>query len=108
MNKRSVPLAVFTLFFLVAASGVMQASAISGSLPFVIVNASQNGSNLLTSTMEFSTGSLTSGTGTGDFSVIPLFTAFTAVTLSNLTVGSGRTWLTSLGAEWHFQYAGVI
>ena len=89
MNKRSVPLAVFALFFLVAASGVMRASAISGSLPFAIVNASQNGSNLLTSTMQFSTGSLTSGSGVGNFSVVPLFTSFSAVTVNDLTVGSG-------------------
>nr|UXE41672.1 hypothetical protein Hi04_10k_c5966_00005 [uncultured bacterium] len=95
MNKRFVPLAVFTLFFLIATSGVMQASAISGSLPFVIVNASENGTNLLTSTMLFSTGSLTSGSGTGDFSVVPLFTVFTAVTLDTLTVGSGGTFALS-------------
>jgi hypothetical protein len=89
MNNVRVRPLLFAVALLIAASGVMQASAISGSLPFVIVNASQNGSNLLTSTMQFSTGTLTSGSGTGDFSVVPLFTAFTAVTLNDLTVGSG-------------------
>ncbi|HWS96976.1 MAG TPA: hypothetical protein VN620_10960, partial [Candidatus Methylomirabilis sp.] len=72
MSKRRVVPALFVLLFLVAASGVMQASAISGSLPFVLFNASQNGPNLLLSTMEFTSlpmGSATSGPGTGDFAV---------------------------------------
>lgn len=95
MNNVRVRSLLFAVAVLVAASGVMQASAISGSLPFVIVNASQNGSNLLTSTMEFSTGTLTSGSGAGDFSLVPLFTSFTAVTLNNLTVGGGGTFALS-------------
>jgi hypothetical protein len=89
MNKMHFRRVLFALVLLVAGTGIMQASAISGSLPFVIVNASENGTNLLTSTMEFSTGSLTSGFGTGDFAIVPLLTPFTAVILDDLTVGSG-------------------
>ena len=87
--KRSVPFAVFTLFFLVAASGVMQASAISGGLPFVFLNASQNGATLDTSTIESAVLSETSGPGAGDFSVVPKLTAFGPITLQDLTVGTG-------------------
>lgn len=89
-NKPVLP-ALFILVFLVAVSGVMQASAISGSLPFVLFDASQNGTNLLTSTMESALGSATSGPGTGDFSVVPFDTVFGPITLHNLTIGSGGT-----------------
>ena len=89
MNKRRVVPVLFVVLFLVAASGVMQASAISGSLPFVLFNASQNGSNLLVSTQESALGSATSGPGTGDFSVVPFDTVYGPITVSDLTVGSG-------------------
>lgn len=87
--KRSVPFAVFTLFFLVAASGVMQASAISGSLPFVFLTVSQNGTNLATSTTESAVSTETSGPGAGDFSVVPMLTVFGPITLNDPTAGTG-------------------
>ena len=77
------------LVLLVAASGVMQASAISGSLPFVLFTATENGLNLSTSTMEFAVLAVTSGPGTGDFSVVPFLTAFGPISLNDLTVSTG-------------------
>jgi hypothetical protein len=87
--KSSVPFAVFTLFFLVAASGVMQAGAISGSLPFVDLGVSENGTNLANSTIELAASTETSGPGEGDFLVVPILTAFGPFTLDNLTIGTG-------------------
>ena len=87
--KRSVPFAVFTLFFLVAASGVMQASAISGSLPFVGIGVSENGTNLAKSTMESAVQTETSGAGEGNFLVVPTLTPFGPIALDDLTIGTG-------------------
>jgi len=77
------------LVLLVAGSGVMQASAISGSLPFVLFSATGNGLNLSSSTMEFAVLAVTSGSGTGDFSVVPFMTAFGPISLNDLTVSTG-------------------
>jgi PEP-CTERM motif-containing protein len=77
------------LVLLVTGSGVMQASAISGSLPFVLFSATENGPNLASSTMEFAVLAVTSGSGTGDFSVIPLVTTFGPISLDDLTVSTG-------------------
>lgn len=77
------------LVLLVAGSGVMQASAISGSLPFVLFSATENGPNLASSTMEFAVLAVTSGSGTGDFSVVPFMTAFGPISLNDLTVSTG-------------------
>jgi len=91
MNKRGVVPALFVLLFLVAASGVMQANAISGSLPFAMFGAAESGgSTLFTSTSESATDTQTSGVGTGDFAaVLPVGISFGAVTLNDLGVGSG-------------------
>jgi hypothetical protein len=87
-NKPVLP-ALVMVVFLLAASGVMQASAISGSLPFVLFEVTENGTNLLNSTMESAVLSAVSGPGTGDFSVVPFMTVYGPVTVDNLTVGSG-------------------
>lgn len=90
MDKRRVVPALFVLLFLVVASGVMQASAISGSLPFVMISTADSGTNLFTSTSESATDTLTSGVGSGDFSVVlPVKTSFGAVSLNDPGVGSG-------------------
>ena len=89
MNKALLRPVLFALALLVASSGVMQASAISGSLPFVVFTATENGVNLSSSTMESAVQSLTSGPGVGDFSVVPVMTAFGSISLNDLTVASG-------------------
>lgn len=89
MNKVRLFPVVCTLVLLVVANGVMQASAISGSLPFVLFTVTENGPNLATSTMESAVLAATSGSGTGDFSVVPLLTAFGPDSLNDLTVSTG-------------------
>ena len=89
MNKAPLRAVLFTLAILVASSGMMQASAISGSLPLVVFTATENGPNLSSSTMEWAVQSLTSGPGVGDFSVVPVMTAFGPITLDDLTIASG-------------------
>ena len=89
-NKRVLP-ALLIVIFLFAASGIIQANAISGSLPFVLLEVTENGTNLFNSTMESAVLAETSGPGTGDFSVIPFPPpiAFGPVTVDNLNLGSG-------------------
>jgi hypothetical protein len=89
MNKVPLRLVLFILTLVFASSGVMQASAISGSLPLVVFTATENGVDLSSSTMESSVQSLTSGPGAGDFSVVPVMTAFGPITVNDLTVASG-------------------
>ena len=89
MKKARLWPVLCTIALLVATSGVMEASAISGSLPLVLFTATENGVDLSSSTMEFAVQSLTSGPGVGDFSVIPLMTAFGPITVNDLTVTSG-------------------
>ena len=89
MKKTPVCSVLFTIALLVATSGVMEASAISGSLPLVVFTATENGVDLSSSTLESAGQSLTSGNGIGDFSVVPLMTPFGSITLNDLTVGSG-------------------
>jgi hypothetical protein len=89
MKKLRLVRVLCTLAVLVAGSGVMQASAISGSLPFVVFTATENGPNLASSTMEFGVLAVTSGSGTGDFSVVPFMTAFGPISLNDLTVSTG-------------------
>ena len=89
MNKMRTRFLLFTLVLLVAASAGMQASAISGSLPFVFLTTSENGTNLATSTAESAVLTVTSGPGTGDFSAVPFLTAYGPITLNDLTVGTG-------------------
>ena len=89
MKNRPVLPALLMVVFLFAASGVMQASAISGSLPFVLFEVTENGTNLLNSTMESAVFAATSGQGTGDFAMVPLATMYGPVMVDNLTVGSG-------------------
>lgn len=89
MKKVRLSPVLCTLVLLVAGSGVMQASAISGSLPFVLFTTTENGPNLASSTMEFAVLAVTSGSGTGDFSVVPFMTAFGPISLNDLTVSTG-------------------
>ena len=89
MNKAPLRPILLLLALLVASTGIMQASAISGSLPLVFFTATENGTNLSSSTQESAVQSLTSGPGVGDFSVVPLMTAFGPIALNDLTVGTG-------------------
>lgn len=89
MKNKSIFSALLIVVFLVAASGVMQADAISGSLPFVLFTASENGTNLATSTTESAVAAITSGSGTGDFSVVAFMSSFGPIALNDLTVGKG-------------------
>jgi hypothetical protein len=89
MRNKPVLATLLILIFLFAASGVIHANAISGSLPFVLFTVTENGTNLLNSTMESAVLSAVSGPGTGDFSVVPFMTFYGPVTLDNLTLGSG-------------------
>jgi hypothetical protein len=98
MRNKLTLSALLTLAFLVATSGVMQASAITGSLPFVMYNATQNGPNLLVSTQESTSGSVgsaTSGPGTGDFAVVPFGTDFGNLIVFNPGVGTGGGFIIS-------------
>ena len=106
MNKLPLRTLLCAVALLVASSGVVQASAISGSLPLVVFSATQNGANLQSSTMESATQSLTSGPGLGDFSVIPIMTPFGSVALDNLTVASGGGFSFSNGAYGSFAATG--
>jgi len=89
MIKKQVLPVLFVLIFLVSASGVMQANAISGSLPFVMIGTAESGTNLFTSTSESATNSLTSGLGTGDFFAIPQGTFFGPVIVLDASVSTG-------------------
>lgn len=80
---------LFVVALVLAASVACHADAISGSFPVVLFSATQNSSNLLLSTTEHATNSLTSGLGSGDFSIIPLMSSFGAFSLDDSTVGSG-------------------
>jgi len=91
MSKK---LLLLTLLLTVA-TGVLHASAISGSVPYSGVGASQNGANLAVSTSLFDTDTITSGAGLGDYSVIPIGTSFGAFSLDLNTVGSGGGFLIS-------------
>jgi hypothetical protein len=78
-----------TLVLLVAMSSLMQASAITGSLPAVLFSATENGPTLALSTIETAAQTITSGVGTGDFSVVPVMTTFGPITLNDLSIGTG-------------------
>src|SRR5271169_3425913 len=87
-NRVFVPL-LLAVVLLAAGTGVMHASAISGSLPFVAFNLTLNGSNLATSTLDSAPQTSSSGTGLGDFSVVPFVTNFGSASLDLLTIGAG-------------------
>jgi len=80
-------LAVVALLF--TASDILQATAISGSLPFAAFGVTKNGSNLSTSTLFTDGFSLTSNGGLGDFSIIPISTMFSGFTLDLTMLSSG-------------------
>jgi hypothetical protein len=79
---------VFTMVLMIAATGVMHASAIVGSMSFVGVGVTQNGANLSVSTVLSDTSNLTTG-GLGDYSGIPLFTNYGPFTLDLTTLATG-------------------
>ena len=74
---------------LLSGSSALQATEISGSLPFAAFGVTQNNTNLSTSTMFTSADELTSNSGTGDFSIVPIGTMFSGFTLDLTTISSG-------------------
>lgn len=74
-----------------ATTAVMNASAITGSLPFAGIGVSTNGTFSLQSPAPTLTAaiSVSSGTGSGSFSVVPLLTVFSGFTFDAATVASG-------------------
>ena len=76
--------------FWVAVMGVAQANLIAGSLPLAGIQDSENGTTLLSSTILSDVHTITSGLGTGDFSVIPVMTTdFGPFSLSLSALSSG-------------------
>src|SRR5215469_790827 len=108
MNKLPLRTLLCAVALLVASRGVVQASAISGSLPLVVFSATQNGANLQSSTTESAAQSLTSGPGLGDFSVIAIMTHFGSVALDNLTVASGGGFLTQTSNFLNVNLTGIF
>ena len=93
--QKTIALAVLSL----AASTFASATAISGSLPFVFIDADQNGTNLAVSTVLTATNSLTEDIGTGDFAVVPVLTSFGPMSLSEATIGIGGGFMVT-NATW--------
>ena len=85
----------FTLAAILGAASIVPAMAgpINGSLPFSDFNATQNGAIISASTLFSDTDTLTSGTGVGDFGIVPLATDYGPFTLdlSMIATGGGVT-----------------
>ena len=77
------------LLVLLLAASAAGASAISGSLPLVFLQLTQNGPNLLASTDFTAASTETSGAGTGDFLVVPLLTLFGSIDLNKTLLTTG-------------------
>jgi len=76
--------------FWVAAIGVAQADLIVGSLPMAGISVSIDGVTLNNAAILSDANSITSGTGTGDFSGIPIqVTDFGGFTLTTSTLSTG-------------------
>lgn len=88
MRKLALSLAVASAVVLLLGA-VASADAVHGSLSFVFVNATQNGTDLSTSTFLVATNSLTEAGGTGDFAGVPALTSFGPMTLNEATITTG-------------------
>jgi hypothetical protein len=62
---------------------------ISGSLPFAVFNVTETSTNLRTSTTFTVGDSLTSGPGSGDFSIVPIGTSFGGFSLTDTAISTG-------------------
>jgi hypothetical protein len=87
--KASTLCTLLCLASLLVAVSVAQASQISGALPLAGIDTSENGPNLLVSTLLMAMDTDTSGPGLGDFSVVPLLTDYGPFSLNLLTVATG-------------------
>ena len=90
--KKSLPSRLVCISLLViATTAVMNASVITGSLPFAGIGVSTNGTFSLQSPAPTLTAfaSVSSGTGSGSFSVVPLLTVFSGFTFDAANVASG-------------------
>ena len=91
------------LFILLLAASAVGATAISGSMPLVFLQLTQNGPNLLASTDFTAASTETSGAGTGDFLVVPLLTLFGPINLLKTMVTTGGGFAISNAAFGTFQ-----
>lgn len=89
MHQKLLFKTLTVIVLLIAGTGVMQANAIHGSLPFAGFTVSQNGANLSSSTTLSDTATLTSGAGFLDYAVVPMMTDFGPFTLNLSTIGTG-------------------
>jgi hypothetical protein len=91
MQQKLIFKTLTVIALLIASTGVMQANAIHGSLPFAGFTVSQNGADLSVSTILSDTASLTSGPGFFDYAVVPMMTDFGpfSLDLTNIATGGG-------------------